>query len=153
MSERVEERRHEMRQQPKAFRDHRRVRRESEEVLDDQIEALAPEPVEGVEHRFGRSIHPSFVHVHGDELGERWTVFGPDPAAVVLHRVIGRIELQTVLGGQPASDGRLPRTAPAADPVDVPQPLASAVTRASINRRAHGHRTAATARAYAGVRP
>ena len=49
---------------------------EAEQVFDDQVEALALEPVERLEHGFRGSVHPSLVHVHGHEPVQQRAVFG-----------------------------------------------------------------------------
>jgi len=41
---------------------------------------------------------------------------------VVRHHVVGRVQAQAVPGRYAVRDDRLARTAPAADPVDVPEP-------------------------------
>ena len=64
-----EQRLHEVRQQPEALDDDARLLRQAEEIFDDQAEALAPKPVERLQHGLRRPVHPSLVHVHGQELG------------------------------------------------------------------------------------
>ncbi len=113
-----------MRQQTEALGDHGRLRREAQEVLDDQAKALAPEPMERLKHLLRGPAHPALVHVHGRELAEKRTVRGIPPACMIGHHVIGRIKTQSVPGRQAAGDGGLARTAPAADPVDMPEPFA-----------------------------
>jgi hypothetical protein len=43
------------------------------------------------------------------------------PAGVIRHHVVGRVNTQTVLSRYATSDGRFACTAPAADPVYVPE--------------------------------
>src|SRR6185437_5366601 len=66
---------------------------------------------------------PPLVHVHGPERRQERAVLLRQPAAVVRHHGVGRVPAQAALVRQSASDGGLARAAPAADPVDVPQPL------------------------------
>jgi len=43
-------------------------------ILDDKIELLPMEPVEGVEHDLRGAIEPALLHVHGHERMEEWCV-------------------------------------------------------------------------------
>ena len=70
-----------MGQQPETLDDDTGSPREAEEILEDHVEPLAPEPVERLEHGLGRSVHPALVHVHGDEPVKERAVFGCAPAA------------------------------------------------------------------------
>jgi hypothetical protein len=109
-------------QQPEAFNDHTRFSWEAQQIFDDQVEALAPKPVEGLQHGLRGSVRPTLVHVHCRELGQLWTVVGCAAPGVIGHHIVGRIDMQTVPSGYAACDGRLACSGPAADPVDVLQP-------------------------------
>src|SRR5271157_2878588 len=119
MTRHGEERFHEAWQQSETLDDHAGFLREAEEVFDDQVEALALEPMERLEHGFRGSVDPALVHVHGNELAQQQRVSGRAPAGVIRHHVVGGVEMQTVLSCYATSSGRLARSAPAADPVDV----------------------------------
>ena len=109
------------RQQAEALGDHAGLPREALEIFDDQVKALAPEPVERVQHGLGGPVHPSLVHVHGRELAQERAVLSRAPPGMVRHQVVGRIEMKPVPGRHATGDGRLAGTAPATDPVDVPE--------------------------------
>lgn len=64
----------EMRQYPEALHDHSMISRDAQEILDNHIEALATKPMESIEHRRRRSIHPSIVYIHGNKLVQKWAV-------------------------------------------------------------------------------
>lgn len=117
------------------------MRRKAQEVIDDQVEALALEPVEGLQHRLRGSVYPSFVHVHGREVAEEGAVRRGGAAGVIGHRVVGRVEMQAKASCQAAGDGGLARAAPAADPVDVPEPFAK-LQQVMFADLAHGLRRA-----------
>jgi SAM-dependent methyltransferase len=112
---------HEAWQQPEALDDHAPFPRETEEVFDDQAKALAPKPVERLQHGLRGSVQPSLVHVHGRELGQERAVLGCAPAGVIRHHIVGRIQMQAMPSRYATSGGRLARTAPATDPVDMPE--------------------------------
>jgi len=111
-----------VRQQTEALRDHAIVHRQAQQVLDDQAEALAPEPVEGLEHRLRRPVHPALVHGHGLEAAQVRGVFRQHAASVVRHHVVGRVHMQAMLSRDAPGDGRFAGAAAAANPVDVLQP-------------------------------
>src|SRR5687768_8683335 len=106
-------------QQPESLCDDSWLTRESEKVFDDHVETLTLKPVECLEHFRRRSVHPSLIHVHRHEPVQQRRVFRCAPPGVIRHHLVGRVNTQTVLNRDPTSDGRLPRTAPTADPVDV----------------------------------
>jgi len=112
------------REQPETLGDHTRFRREAQEVFDGQAEQLPLEPVKALQHGLRRSVHPSLVHFHGLEPAQQRGVMRREAAVMIRHRVISRVYAQAAPVCHPASDGRLARAAPAADPVDVPQPCA-----------------------------
>ena len=114
----------EMRQYPEALHNHLRTSRDAQEILDDHIEALATKPMEGIKHRRRRSVHPSIVYIHGNELVQKWAVFRPASAGVLRHHVICCVEMQTMLVCYSASNGRLSGAASAANPVHMAQLLA-----------------------------
>jgi hypothetical protein len=66
---RSEQRFHQAWQQPETLGDHRGLRREAQEVFDDQAEPLAPEPVEGIKH--GPGISDSVHHIYLADGAER----------------------------------------------------------------------------------
>lgn len=113
---------HKARQQPETLGDHSRFRREVQEVFDDQAGQLPLEPVKALKHGLRRSVHPSLVHVHSLEPAQQRDVLRREAAVMVRHRVVSRVHTQAVPVCHPASDGRLARTAPATDPVDMPEP-------------------------------
>jgi hypothetical protein len=117
----MQQRLHEVWQQPEALGDDALIRRERQQILDDQAEALAPEPVEGFKHGLRRAIDPPLVHAHLHELGQVRTVAGPPSTRVVAHRLVRRIEPQAMLVCQAARDRGLAGAAGASDPIDMPQ--------------------------------
>ena len=119
-----ENRLHEARQYPEALHEHSRAGWDAEEILDDHVEALAVKPVEGIQHRRGRPVHPSLIHIHGHKLMQKRAVFRFASAGVLPHHIIGRIEMEAMLVCYPASDGRFSRAAAASDPVHMAQLLA-----------------------------
>lgn len=119
MSRYGEERLDKARQQSEPLYDDTGLTWEAEQVFDDHVEALALKPVECLEQSFRGSSHPSLIHIHGHEPVQQGGVFVCTPAGVVRHRVVGRVNTQTVLSRDATSDGRFACTAPAADPVDV----------------------------------
>lgn len=116
-----EERLHESWQQPEAFDDDTGLRSEPQKVLDDQVETLAIEPMEGLQHDSWRSEQPALIHAHRHELVQQRGAFAPGTTRVILHLVVGRVEAELVPGREPARDGRLPRPTPATNPEDVSQ--------------------------------
>ena len=71
-----EERLDEVWQRSKSFDDHTAIAWETEQVFDDEVEALSAKPVKRLEHCLRRSVQPSFVHVHRHELVQQRAVFG-----------------------------------------------------------------------------
>ena len=116
-----ENRLHEMRQYSEALHDHSRMSRDAEEILDDDIEALAPKPMEGIKHRRRRSIHPSVIHIHGHKLVQKWAVFRIASAGVLRHHVIRPVQMQAMPICYSASNSRLSGAASAANPVHLAQ--------------------------------
>jgi hypothetical protein len=88
-----EERLDEVWQQSEALGDHTRFLRQAKDVFDDHAEALSPEPVECLKHGFRGSVYPSLVHVHRDELMQKWAALRRAPPGVIRHHVVGRVEL------------------------------------------------------------
>lgn len=70
-----DERLDEVWQESETLNDDAALAREAEQVFNDQVEALATEPVKRVEHRFRGAVHPSLVHVHGYEIVQQRAVF------------------------------------------------------------------------------
>ena len=58
---------HQVGEQPEALDDGTRLPWQAEKVLDDQVEAFTPKPVERLQHDVRGPVHPSLVHVHGQE--------------------------------------------------------------------------------------
>jgi hypothetical protein len=52
-------------------------------------------------------------------FGDRLT-----PVGVIGHHIVGRVEAQAAPRGQPAGDRRFAGPAAAAEPIDVPEPMA-----------------------------
>jgi hypothetical protein len=86
-----ENRIYQMRQYPEALHDYSTISRDSEEILDNHIEALATKPVEGIKHRRRRSVHPSVVHIRGNKLVQKWAVFRLASAGMLRHHVVRRV--------------------------------------------------------------
>src|SRR5262245_62716297 len=86
----MQQRLHEVWQQPEALGDDTLIRRERQQILYDQAEALAPEPVKGFKHDLRRAIDPPLVHAHLHELGQARTVLRQPSMRMVAHRLVRR---------------------------------------------------------------
>ena len=71
-----QERFDELWQQSKSLDDDTALARQPQDIFNYQIKALAAKPVERLEHGFRRTVKPSPVHVHGQELVQERAVFG-----------------------------------------------------------------------------
>ena len=79
---------------------------EAKHVFDDQVEALAPEPVECFEHGLRSAVHPSLVHVHCHESVQQWAVFVLASASVIGHYVVGCVDAEPLLTSYAPGDSR-----------------------------------------------
>jgi hypothetical protein len=110
-----------MRQQPEALHDHLKIIGHAEKILDDHIEAFATKPMEGIKHYRRRPVHPSVVHIHSNELVQKWAVFRRASAGVLRHYIIGRVQIQVMPICYSASNGGFSRATSPADPVHMAQ--------------------------------
>src|SRR5262249_42192875 len=118
-----EQRLNEAWRQSEALGDHTGVLGQAKDIFDNHAEALSPKPVECLKHGFRGSVHPSLVHVHRDELMQKWAALRCASPGVIWHHVVGRVELLMMLSRNAASDCRFAGATPATDPVDVPELL------------------------------
>ena len=117
------ERGDELRQQPESLSEDHRVVRQRDEILDDRLERLAVKSPERVEHGLRRSVHPTVIHGHGDEVAEEWVAREITLLDVAGDRRIRVVQKQPVPRREIRGDRRLPTTAPTAEPADVPESL------------------------------
>jgi len=75
MTRHGEERFDEMWQQSETLDNNTGIQWQAQQILDDEVETFALKPVERFEHGFRRSVHPSLIHVHVDELVQQRAVF------------------------------------------------------------------------------
>ena len=74
-----------------ALRDHRGRGRHQQQVVHDQVEALAAEPVEGVEHDLRGAVEPALVHRHGGEASQVRRLVR-EQRRVATHRVVRGVD-------------------------------------------------------------
>ena len=106
--------------------------RQGEQILHDQLEELAVEAMERLEHFGRRAVQPALIHVHPNEGRCERVPIGRRVRDMPAERFVRAVDTEPVGFRQPCRDRRLARTGAAAEPANAAEALTQVVHAARV---------------------